>query len=139
MRPTLKPGVSRRERILVDRDRTIAFLGEGGRVYSTPSMVRDIEYRSLDLIQEHLDEGESSVGIHVEVDHLAATPIDQWVDLELTVTAVDGRKITVTAVLKDALEEVGRGEHRRFVIDMDRHRKRLEEKKRKLASSRPSD
>ena len=87
------------------------------RLYSTPSMVRDIEYTCLNLIQEHLDESESSVGIHVAVDHLAATPLGQWVDVEVTVSEVDGRKVTLLASVRDAVEEVGRGEHVRFVID----------------------
>lgn len=135
LKPTLEPGVTKRERITVDRDRTIAFLGETGRVYSTPSMVRDIEYACLELVQEHLDQGESSVGIHVEVDHLATTPLDQWVELELTITQVDGRKVTLEAELRDALEPVGRGKHVRFVIDRERHRKRLDEKISKLSDA----
>ena len=132
MRPTLKPGVSHKERIVLDRDRTIGFLGESSRVYSTPSMVRDIEYSSLKLVQEHLDEGESSVGIHVSVDHLAATPLGQSVDLELRVVEVDRRKVVLEATIADALETVGRGKHIRFVIDVALHAERLAAKVAKL-------
>ena len=128
MHSTLQPGVSRTERVTIDRDRTIAFLGEEMRLYSTPSMVRDIEYTCLKLIQEHLDEGESSVGIHIAVDHLAATPLGQWVDIEVTVSAVDGRKVTLLSSVRDGVEQIGRGEHIRFVIDVDRHAKRLRKK-----------
>ena len=136
MKSTLKPGVTMRERIVIDRDRTIGFLGESARVYSTPSMVRDIEYTALKFIQEHLDEGESSVGIHVAVDHLAATPLDQWVDLELAIEDVDRRKVTVSATLTDAVEQVGRGTHVRFVIDVEKHAARLNEKIAKLREAR---
>ena len=132
MQATLAEGVTRKERIEIDRDRTIGFLGEEMRLYSTPSMVKDVEYTCLKLIQEHLDEGESSVGIHVAVDHLAATPLGQWVDVEVTVSAVDGRKVTLLASVRDAVEQVGRGEHIRFVIDVDKHRKRLEKKLEQL-------
>jgi hypothetical protein len=59
MKSTLASGVSRTDRITIDADRTIGFLGEALRVYSTPSMVRDIEYASRSLIQDHLDEGDS--------------------------------------------------------------------------------
>ena len=136
MRSTLKPGTSRTERITIERDRTIGFLGEEMRLYSTPSMVRDIEYTCLNLIQEHLDESESSVGIHVAVDHLAATPLGQWVDVEVTVSEVDRRKVTLLASVRDAVEEVGRGEHVRFIIDVEKHRKRLQ---KKLAQLSPGD
>ena len=136
MRSTLEPGTSRTERITIDRDRTIGFLGEEMRLYSTPSMVRDVEYTCLRLIQEHVDEGESSVGIHVAVDHVAATPLGQWVDVEVTVSEVDGRKVTLLASVRDGVEEVGRGEHVRFVIDVEKHRKRLQ---KKLAQLAPGD
>ena len=128
MRSTLEPGTSRTERITIDRDRTIGFLGEEMRLYSTPSMVRDVEYTCLSLIEEHLDEGESSVGIHVAIDHLAATPLGQWVDVEVTVSEVDGRKVTLLANVHDAVEQVGRGQHVRFVIDIEKHRTRLQKK-----------
>jgi len=136
MRSTLEPGTSRTERITIDRDRTIGFLGEEMRLYSTPSMVRDVEYTCLRLIEGHLDEGESSVGIHVALDHLAATPLGQWVDVEVTVSELDGRKVTLLASVRDAVEEVGRGEHVRFVIDVEKHRKRL---RKKLAQLGPGD
>ena len=132
MHSTLETGVSRVERIEIDRDRTIGFLGEEMRLYSTPSMVRDIEYTCLKLIQEHLDAGESSVGIHIAVDHLAATPLGQWVDVEVTVSAVEGRKVTLLASVRDKVEQIGRGEHVRFVIDVAKHEKRLKQKLQQL-------
>jgi predicted thioesterase len=132
MKSTLASGVSRTDRITIDADRTIGFLGEALRVYSTPSMVRDIEYASLSLIQDHLDEGESSVGIHVSVDHLGATPLGQWVDVSLRVTEVDRRKVTLEAEVRDGVEVVGRGRHVRFVIDVALHSERLKEKMAKF-------
>lgn len=132
MGSALEIGISRIERIEIDRDRTIGFLGEAMRLYSTPSMVRDIEYTCLGLIQEHLDEGESSVGIHIAVDHLAATPLGQWVDVEVTVSAVEGRKVTLLASVRDKVEQIGRGEHVRFVIDVAKHEKRLQQKLQQL-------
>lgn len=132
MRNTLAAGLSRIERIEVDHERTISFLGQDLRLYSTPSMVRDIEYTCLRLVQEHLDEGESSVGIRIEVDHLAATPLGQEVSVEVTVLAVEGRKVSLEASVRDAVEEVGRGRHTRFVIDVARHSKKVAEKLAKL-------
>lgn len=135
MKPTLVPGVSKRRQITIDRDRTISFLGEDLRLYSTPSMVRDVEYTCLELIQEHLEQGESSVGIHVEMDHLAATPLGQRVEVEATVAGVEGRKVSLEATIHDAVETIGKGRHVRFVIDVARHGKRLQEKLRKLEAA----
>ena len=132
MRSTLQTGISRRERITIDGDRTIGFLGEALRLYSTPSMVRDVENTCLRLVREHLDDGESTVGIHVAIDHLAATFLGQWVDVEVTVSQVEGRKVTLLATVHDKVEQVARGQHVRFVIDVARHEKRLREKLEKL-------
>ena len=134
MRSTLEPGTSRTERITIDRDRTIGFLGEEMRLYSTPSMVSDVEYACLRLIQKHLDEKQSSVGMHVSVDHLAPTPVGCEVEVSVTVSAVDGRKVTLDARVRDAVEVVGTGVHVRYVIDVPRQTRRIEEKKQLIES-----
>jgi len=134
MKPSLAPGLRGIERIAIDRPRTIGFLGDELRVYSTPSMVGDVEYASLRLIQEHLDEGESSLGIRIAVDHLAPTPPGEWVEIHLEVKSVEGRKVRVEAEVRDAIELVGRAEHVRFVIDVKRHAERLKAKAARFTS-----
>ena len=129
METTLEPGVAARERILVERGRCITFMGEAMQVYSTPSMVSDVEYACLRLIQKHLGEDESSVGMHVRMDHLAPTPIGCEITIDVTVTAVEGRKVTMDARVYDALELVGSGVHVRYVVDVARQARRVEEKK----------
>ena len=128
MKATLTPGVERAEEITVDENRIIEFLGENMRVYSTPSMVNDVEYACYRLIQSHLDDGESSVGVHVSMDHLGATPLGEKVSVRVSVDAVEGRKVFLHCEVHDALECVGRGRHVRFVIDIAKHAKRLAEK-----------
>jgi predicted thioesterase len=91
-------------------------------------MVGDVEYATLRLIQEHLDEGESSLGIRIAVDHLAPTPLGEWVEVHLEVKSVEGRKVRVEAEVRDAIEVVGRAEHVRFVIDVKKHAERLKAK-----------
>lgn len=128
MKSSLRKGAERRERVVVDRERTIAFLGDAKRVYSTPAMVSDIEYAGYRLIQEHLDAGESSLGVHVSVDHLGPTPLGAEVTVTVRVSAVEGRKVSLDAEVNDAAERVGRGRHVRFIIDVARHEKRLKAK-----------
>ena len=128
MKPGLRKGVERSERVVVDRERTIGFLGDAKRVYSTPAMVSDIEYACYRLIQEHLDAGESSLGVHVSVDHLGPTPLGAEVTVTVRVSAVEGPKVSLDAEVNDAAEQVGRGRHVRFVIDVARHERRLKAK-----------
>jgi fluoroacetyl-CoA thioesterase len=134
MKTTLQAGVSRTERVTVDRERTIGFLGEDLRVYSTPSMVGDVEYISKRMLDEHLDTGESSVGMHVALDHLGATPLDQTVEVTVKIASVDGRKVEIEAEVRDALDVVGRGRHVRFVIDVAKQAERVAKKKAALAA-----
>ena len=134
MDPNLKPGVSATEHVLVERDRSIGFMGERARVYSTPSMVNDVEYACLRLIQKYLAEEESSVGMTVSIDHLAPTPIGCEVQVKVTVSAVDGRKVTLDAEVRDAAEVVGSGVHVRYVIDVARQTRRIADKRALIES-----
>ena len=130
----LHTGMTTTEHIRIDNDRSIAFMGEAARIYSTPSMVSDVEYACLRLIQKNLAEEQSSVGMHVSMDHLAPTPLGCEVEVSVTVSAVDGRKVTLDARVRDAVELVGSGVHVRYVIDLPRHTRRIEEKKQLIES-----
>lgn len=133
MKDSLQPGLTTTRRFEIDENRTIAFMGAEGRVYATPSMVADIEITCRDMLLEHADSGEDSVGMRVELDHLGATPLDAWVDIEARVAGVEDRKVTFDIFVQDAIELVGRGRHVRFVVDVDRMKDRLAGKRDKLA------
>jgi fluoroacetyl-CoA thioesterase len=128
MKPSLKPGVSMTRHIAIDRDRTISFMGEDARVYATPSMIMDIERTCRDLIMEHADAGEDSVGIEVSVKHLAATLPGMNVEIVVNVTSVEGRKVTFDVSAKDELDAVSAGMHSRFVVDVGKTVERLKAK-----------
>ena len=134
MKASLKPGVSRTERVTVGDDRTIHFLGDDLRIYSTPAMVNDVEYAVYRMILEHLEEGESSLGIHVEVEHYKATPLGEDVTVRVTVADIDGRKVRADAEVRDALDVIGRGTHTRYVIDVARYEEQAKEKFARLAA-----
>ncbi len=132
MKDTLAVGLTMTRRIDIDNDRTIKFMGDELRVYATPMMVRDIEIAGRDMIFEHLDDGEDTVGARVEIDHLGATLLDSWVDVTVTVVDIDGRRVTLESEVKDPLDTVGTAKHVRFVIDVERQKQRLEAKAAKL-------
>jgi fluoroacetyl-CoA thioesterase len=136
MKESLRPGISRISRIEIDRDRTIGFMGEEGRVYATPRLVSDIEHTCRDLILEHADPNEDSVGIDVSIRHLAPTLPGMMVEITATVSVVEGRKVTCEIAAKDNLEAICAGSHSRFVVDKAKTLERLKAKAAKLASSR---
>jgi fluoroacetyl-CoA thioesterase len=134
MKASLRPGVTRVRRIEVDRARTISFMGEDMRTYATPSMIRDIEQTCRDLIVEHADVGEDSVGMEVVVRHLAPTLMGMTVEVSVAVTAIEGRKVQFEASVRDELDEVGAGTHTRFVVDKAKTFERLKAKAARLAA-----
>ena len=129
MKSSLKKDLSFSKSVLVDETRCIGFMGKEGAVYATPRMVSDIEYACRDMLLEHLDAGEDSVGTHVSIDHLAPAPMGLQVTIEVRVTEVDRRKITWEFSVRDPLEEVGRGRHVRFVVETAKTRERLAAKR----------
>jgi predicted thioesterase len=128
MKPSLRPGASLVKRLTVDADRTIAFMGEEGRVYATPVLVRDVEHACRDLLLEHADAGEDSVGMSISLAHQAPTLIGMQVEIAVTVTAVEGRKVTFDVAAKDELEPISSGSHARFVVDVKKTHERLKAK-----------
>jgi len=136
MKESLRPGVSRTNKITIDKERTIGFMGEEGRVYSTPNLVRDIEHTCRDLILEHGDAGEDSVGIEVSLRHLAPTLPGMMAEITVTVSAVEGRKVTFDVAAKDNIEAISAGTHSRFVVDKVKTVERLKAKAAKFAATR---
>jgi fluoroacetyl-CoA thioesterase len=134
MKQSLRAGLSRVTRIIVDRDRTIGFMGEEGRVYATPALVRDIEHTCRDLLLEHSDAGEDSVGMEVSVRHMAPTLLGMAVEITANAVAVDGRKVTFEVSAKDNLEPICVGSHSRFVVEKSKTLERLKAKATKHAA-----
>jgi predicted thioesterase len=134
VKDSLQPGLEITQRITVDSDRTIGFMGEDFRVYATPSMVLDIERTCKELLDPHLDGGENSVGARVEIDHLGATLIDMWVDVHATVAEIDRRRVLFDVEVHDELgDKVGACKHTRFVVDLAKQKERLDAKRARLA------
>ena len=131
MKSSLAPGLSTNKELIVDETRCIGFMGQEGMVYATPRMVSDVEYTCRDFLLQHLDAGEDSVGAHVSIDHLAATPLGLTVKIEARVVEVDRRKVTFEFTVHDPLEQAGRGKHVRFVVETAKTRERLAAKRTK--------
>jgi predicted thioesterase len=131
MKNSLKAGLELSKVLTVDEARCIGFMGKEGMVYATPRMVSDVEYACRDFLLQHLDAGEDSVGAHVSIDHLAATPLGLQVTIQAKVVEVDRRKVTFEFTVHDPVEQCGRGKHVRFVVETAKSRERLAAKRAK--------
>ena len=87
-------------------------------VLATPVMIMAMENAALNAIKPYFDAGESAVGTLVDVSHVAATPLGRRVVALAEVTSVEGRHIEFAVRAADGSEEIGRGIHRRVVIDL---------------------
>jgi len=94
-------------------------------------MVSDVEYACRDFLLGHLDPGEDSVGAHVSIDHLAATPLGLTVTVEAKIAEVDRRRVTFEFTVQDPVELAGKGKHVRFVVETAKTRERLAAKRTK--------
>jgi fluoroacetyl-CoA thioesterase len=125
MKDSLQAGLRHTSKFEVSRDRTIDFMGEKARVYATPMLVRDIEIACRELLLQHLDAGEDSVGTRVELDHIGATLMGMAVELDIELVELKGRAATFKIDGRDNVEPICRATHQRFIVDVAMTEKRL--------------
>jgi fluoroacetyl-CoA thioesterase len=131
MSDQLKPGLKATRRVDIDTGRTISFMGDDCRVYSTPNLLYDIEMACRDLLLGHIESGKDSVGTRVELDHTGATLLGMWAEIEVTITEVNGPAVSFEFVARDAVEQVAKGRHSRFVVGIEKTAQRLMGKRAK--------
>ena len=135
MKSTLSIGLSATRRIEIDTPRTIDFLGETLRVYATPELVRDFEIACREFLLGHADPGEDSVGTGISISHGGATLRGMHVDITVTVSKIDGRLVTFDLSARDPVEEISRGSHSRFVVEVEKLRAKVAAKAAKAAAT----
>jgi fluoroacetyl-CoA thioesterase len=143
MKASLKPGVTHRFAYTVPENKTVPYLYPEAdmfqampAVFATGFMVGLMEWTCIQLMAPHLDPGEGSLGVHVDVSHSAATPPGLTVTVDAEVAAVDGRRITFRLKAHDGIDLIGEGRHERFVVTWDRFNARVVEKANATARAR---
>lgn len=102
---------------LVEREDTAAEVGSGSLlVYATPCMVALMEGAACEAIAEALGEDQTSVGMELNIQHVAATPVGMEVKAEAEVTAVDGKILTFSVTASDEAGVIGKGTHKRCIV-----------------------
>jgi fluoroacetyl-CoA thioesterase len=131
MRSGLKVGMAAERRFVVEPAHTIDFAGAGmPAILCTPWLVWFLEHAAREVVLPFLGEGESTVGSHVDVDHVAATPVGHSVTCLARVVHMEGRQISFQLTARDEAEVIARGFHRLRVIQVERLARRVEAKSR---------
>ena len=126
MTQTLKSGSTKTITITIDETHTAQTHGSGDLpVYATPAMIAHMEQAAAMLAAPYLDEGDSTVGIAVSIEHIAATPIGREVRITATLRGIDRRRLVFDVEAHDEKQQIGRGTHERFIINKQKFMERL--------------
>ena len=132
MKSTLKPGLTHRLAYTVPENKTVPYtypeapvIASMPRVFATGFMIVLIEWACTELLAKHLDAGEGSVGIHVDVSHLAATPPGMTVTVDVECVEIVGPRVTFQVKAHDGVDLIGEGRHERFVVLWDKFNARV--------------
>jgi fluoroacetyl-CoA thioesterase len=118
---TLTIGMRGEATTTVIHENTAAAVGAGGvEVFGTPMMIALMENAAWRAVADTLDEGQVTVGTHVNVSHLAATPLGQTVRAAAELIAIDGRRLTFRVEAFDEQQKIGEGQHERFIVHLQR-------------------
>lgn len=119
-------GIKGRQELVVSEELTAKHIGSGAvLVFATPMMISLMEKTSQLSVKPYLEEGQETVGTHVDVSHDSAVPVGRKVWCESEVIDIDRRKITFKVAVYDANGIVGQGTHERFIIDVKKFSEKL--------------
>src|SRR6516165_2395980 len=135
MMATLQRGSKHRFRYQVPATKTVPHLYPEvadfqamPEVFATGFMVGLMEWTCMQLLAPHLDAGEGSLGVHIDVSHTAATPPGLTITVDAECVAVDGPRLTFKVKAHDGVDPIGEGRHQRFVVPWDKFKARVAQK-----------
>jgi len=135
MKDTIKEGLKYTHRYRVPESKTVPYIYQESKpfqeipkVFATGYMVALMEWACTEAMAPHLEPGECSVGIDINVNHTAATPPGMEVIVDVLCTNVDGQRTSWEIVARDEVDEIGRGSHERFTVNIDRFNARVADK-----------
>ena len=122
----ITPGLLGEAALIVDETHTARHLGSGGvEVLATPVMIALMEEAARSSVDSRLDPGQVTVGVNLNVSHLAATPVGMRVTARSELMAVAGRRLTFKVEAYDEGEKIGEGTHVRAIIQRERFMARV--------------
>jgi fluoroacetyl-CoA thioesterase len=140
MKPTLTPGLTHRFAYKVPENKTVPYtypespeISAMPKVFATGYMIVLMEWTCTQLLAPHLDAGEGSLGVHVDVSHLAATLPGMTVTVDVEVSQIIGNRVAFKVKAHDGIDLIGEGRHERFVVSWDKFNARVAAKAKKAA------
>ena len=137
MKTSLKPGLTHRLTFRVPDNKTVPHLYPESpgfsampNVFAIGFMVGLMEWACIELLAPHLDSGEGSLGIHIDISHTAATPPGLTVTVDAECVAVIGRKAEFQVRAHDGVDQIGEGHHQRAIVAWDKFNARVADKAR---------
>ena len=128
---SVQPGLVGRADTVVVPENTASAVGSGlVPVFATPYMIALMENSAVNAVNDHLEEGQGTVGTKLDVSHDAATPIGMKVWAESTLKEVDGKRLVFDVVAYDEAGPIGKGSHERFIINVEKFMAKCEAKKK---------
>jgi fluoroacetyl-CoA thioesterase len=139
MKDTLKTGLTHRLSYKVPENKTVPYtypespeIAAMPKVFATGNMIILMEWACTELLAPHLDPGEGSVGVHVDVSHLAATLPGQTVTVDVECAQITGPRISFNVKAHDGIDVIGEGRHERYVVAWDKFNARVAAKAAKV-------
>lgn len=143
MKDTLNPGAKAQFAFRIPAEKTVPHLYPEApefqlmpTVFATGFMVGLMEWTCLKVLEPHIEPGEGSLGVHIDISHVAATVPGQVVTVDAECTAVEGRRISFTVRAHDGIDLIGEGRHDRIIVPWEKFVRRVNEKA-KLARVAP--
>ena len=141
MKATLKPGLRHRVTYTVAERTTVPhtypefpIIAAMPKVFATGFMIILMEHACTELPAEHLDAGEGSLGVHVDVSHVAPTPVGMTVTVDAECVQIIDRRVVFKVTAHDGLDLIGEGRHERFVVDWDKFNQRVAAKAKRVGN-----
>ena len=111
-------GLRHHEQLVVEHKDTAAVYGSGAlEVFATPAMIALMEKTCLESVADKIGEGNTTVGIAVNIKHLKASPVGATIRCDAELTEVDRRRLVFTVKCFEGETLIGEGTHERFVVD----------------------
>lgn len=125
----LEAGIKGNQEVKVTDENTALAMGSGTlKVFATPSMIALMEKTAWESVSPYLEEGSGTVGTHLDVSHLSATPLGMTVRCESELIQVDGRKLVFKVAAYDDGGLIGQGTHQRFIVKNDKFQAKADSK-----------
>jgi fluoroacetyl-CoA thioesterase len=141
VKDTLKTGLKHRFEYVVPENKTVPHLYPEAtqfqampEVLATGYMVGLLEWACIQLLEPHMENGEGSLGTHIDVSHQAATPPGLTVTVDAEITELRGPRAKFKVRAHDGVDLIGEGQHERFIVKWDRFNARVEDKRARVSA-----